>query len=388
MLSAQEGYLWDYFNRGITPQCVLDQNLNPYRNVVLRLAAVSPGGPLFHCILAVAANQLNSLGRKEYLPLMWSYRAEALKRLRTTIDHLCTAPNNSPKFKDEYEYDQALACAIMLCFFDVSVPQNDELKSVLNIGNRFYKTAQRAGSAEHKALQDFAVTYFVSHDILASTASRTLPEACVTADELCKGVDPEAIQTLTGCSKELLGLISEINTLGSTLDGAAASRTVVLTEGQKVCRDSIERRLHDLAMEAHTHKHSVDDEIHSIGEIKLHAARLYLYSRLDHASPNEACIATLTSTILALLPAISLRTNTVLWPLFVVATLGIHSERDDDRRMVLERLEALQSTRQLGNVKKARTIIEDVWKARDLIDANSKLGWDILIGRHQTISLA
>jgi hypothetical protein len=71
-----------------------------------------------------------------------------------------------------------------------------------------------------------------------------------------------------------------------------------------------------------------------------------------------------------------------------VAVLGIRPECDEDRKMVLARLQALQETRQLGNVKKARGIIEDVWKARDLHSTDINRSWSILEGRDQALSLA
>ncbi|KAI1490164.1 fungal-specific transcription factor domain-containing protein [Biscogniauxia mediterranea] len=390
-LSQGDAYLWDYFDKSMAPQCVLDQSSNPYRNVILRLATAFPEGPLFHCVLAVAANQLNSLGRTEYLPAMWSHRAHALRHLRGTIEQLCTMKGSIDESYIDLRSDQTVACALMLCFYDISQDCSESWTVHSRFVGSFLSSqsqSQKSLNVEEQALQDFALTYFVSHDILASTVSTTAASACATTNALCEFAEPESLQALTGFSKELLILISEINSLGSIRDNVNVSENQPLGRDQKQCRDEIERRLHHLNQRDRTNPNIPKEETHYISEAKRLAALMYLYARLDHASPHEPCMVRLTSQILSIIPNISLRTNTVLWPLFIAATLGIRPESDEDRRMVLNRLAALQDTRQLGNVKKARQVIESVWKARDINISDHKLSWDVLQGRHGTISLA
>ncbi|KAI5919031.1 fungal-specific transcription factor domain-containing protein [Camillea tinctor] len=389
-LSEADAYLWDYFDKCMAPQCVIDQSSNPYRNVILRLATAFPEGPLFHCVLAVAANQLNSLGRTEYLPVMWSHRAHALRSLRGAVGQLCTLNNGIEEPYVDLGSDQTIACALMLCFYDIS----QDCSESWTVHSRFVgeflfsRSRNKFLNVEEQSLRDFALTYFVSHDILASTVSTTTASTCATANILCGFADPRSLQTLTGFSKELLILISEINSLGSTHDSANVNEKQPLNRDQKQWRDEIERRLYYLNQRDRSNLNLPKGETHHISEAKRLATLMYLYARLDHASPHEPCMVRLTCQILSIIPNISLRTNTVLWPLFIVATLGIRPESDEDRKMVLNRLAALQDTRQLGNVKKARQVIEGVWKARDINISNPKLSWEILQGRHGTISLA
>ena len=126
-----------------------------------------------------------------------------------------------------------------------------------------------------------------------------------------------------------------------------------------------------------------------VAETKRLTGLLYLYSRIDHLGPQDPCISQLTSQILSLIPQIPLRTNTVLWPLFMVSVLGVQPECDQDRVMVLERLDALQQRRQLGNVRKARDIMEKVWNMRDLEERAVGMGWEILefTSKQEKISL-
>jgi hypothetical protein len=117
-MSPVEGQLWSYFDQHMTPQCVLTPNCNPYRNVILRLAASSQRGPLFHCILAVAANQLHSIGLHQYQQNMWLHRAEALRELRGKINAAATV-GESIDSEDIAGIAQITASTLMLCFFEV-----------------------------------------------------------------------------------------------------------------------------------------------------------------------------------------------------------------------------------------------------------------------------
>lgn len=229
---------------------------------------------------------------------------------------------------------------------------------------------------EQQSIVQFAADYFSYHDILAATA---LParEPLNWPDNRFRQTD-SAVESFTGCRTELLNLIDEISRL-ATLDQDESSR-----EDRRMQRNAIERRLHDIAEPAL----DLEDENAVIAETKRLAALIYLYSRIDNAGPQDTLLERPTRRILELMPSISMRTNALLWPLFIVATLGMRPEWEEDRMFLLERLSALQDTRQLGNVKKARKVIEDVWKARDISRQEALKGWTILRNRHGALSLA
>lgn len=209
-------------------------------------------------------------------------------------------------------------------------------------------------------------------------------EAAPMVTEMCKAVDKPTVMALTGCSRDLLILISEINQI-STLIVQSGQKGHPLAIRQR--RDNVERLLHQLRQEIPDCESS-NPEFAIIAEVKRLAAILYLYSRIDGSGPHDPHMIRVTSQIMSLVPSISLRTHTGLWPLFMVATLGVRPECDADRKLILSRLAELQQTRQLASVKKARLIIEDVWKSRDL-QPNISQGWNILQGRrHGAISLA
>ncbi|KAI1373720.1 fungal-specific transcription factor domain-containing protein [Hypoxylon crocopeplum] len=385
-LGEAEGYLWSYFEQAMALQIVIDPSFNPYKDIILKMAC-SQEGPLFHCVLAAAANQLQSIGRKEYEPCVWLHRAKALRLLRAQIDELATGEGHSTG--NGTSQDQVIASTVMLTFFEISKDCSDSWTVHADFAHSFLSTRLRdlgklrLGS-DQEALLYFAITYFVSHDILAATGG-TLTEAAEMVTEMCKSVDKSTILALTGCSRDLLILISEINQI-CFLVGQSYQEPLPPAIQQR--RDNVERLLHQLHQEVPDEFGAFKSEFAVIAEAKRLAAILYLYSRVDGAGPSEPHVIRVTSQILSLVPKVSLRTHTGLWILFIVGTLGIRPECDEDRKLLLSRLAALQQTRQLASVKKVRLIIEDVWKSRDLRPDKSQ-GWSILQGRkHGAISLA
>lgn len=238
-----------------------------------------------------------------------------------------------------------------------------------------YLTQSHCLDSDEQELVYFSRAYSSSHSILAATAS-TRPFTPSPVPE-----DP-TIQTLTGCSHRLLSLISRTSQLANDQPTSGSTAEIAAR------RNDIERQLTELYQPIPHDAGADEAELALVAETKRLTALLYLYSRIDDAGPQEPRITRLTAQILALLQQVSLRTNTILWPLFMVGTLGVRPEDDEHRRLVLERLTALQETRQLGNVKKARQILVDVWKARDLRKTDATKAWSILTDRYGTLSLA
>jgi hypothetical protein len=251
-------------------------------------------------------------------------------------------------------------------------------------------------------LARFAVAYFTYHVTLASTASTTpasqrsplLPLGRANNTTSHEFRSRTTLQSLTGCSDRLLDIISAITQLAHERE----RRHPAPVPDFQSRRDDIERELHLLGPGQPPPgvvlttplllPPSSGSEFDAVAELKRLTTLLYLYSRLDDAGPREPHVMRLTAAILASLPHISLRTNTILWSLFMVATLGVRPESDGDRKLVVERLTALQRTRELGNVRMARRVVEDVWKRRDLRAECANMGWGVLEGREGAISLA
>lgn len=63
-----------------------------------------------------------------------------------------------------------------------------------------------------------------------------------------------------------------------------------------------------------------------------------------------------------------LKVPTGPWPLFVIAC---ESESDEHRIQILQALEKMDNVRKIGNVHVMRTIIEGIWKQKDLRNSES-----------------
>lgn len=124
-------------------------------------------------------------------------------------------------------------------------------------------------------------------------------------------------------------------------------------------------------------------------DIRRLAGSLHLYSRIDHLGPDNACVSSLSSQVIRLISQAPTRSNIILWPLFMVATLGIGPHCEEERVFILQKIDALQQQRQVRYIKKARRIIMGVWKLRDAQDAEMRMGWGILqhVAQKERISL-
>ncbi|KUI55310.1 hypothetical protein VP1G_02690 [Cytospora mali] len=383
-ISSKEARLWDYFVNFITPQCAVRLAANPYRSVVLRIAAAAPGGPLFQCVMAIAASQMYNLRHGEPGTSTWEFRALALKSLRSHLD----ANQHGP--------EEAIVTIVMMSFLEILEDCSPSWIVHADFGERLL-ASHTTLMVTNPDLYHFLATWLIVHNVLASTAWGKSGSVKTTA--LLDSVNEDYVQTLTGCSKSMLCLLADITALadpdssrspapgGDKIPACERTKGIDARAAAKRERDGMERQL------CHVYPVSIADstvgnEIRAISELKRLATLMYLYARIDDSSPYEPHMARLTEEILEVLPGIPLRTNTVLWPLFILGTLGVRPESDDHRKIVLQMLDSLQKTRQLGCVKKARQIIGDVWKARDLRTADAIKGWAILEGRHRNISLA
>lgn len=227
-----------------------------------------------------------------------------------------------------------------------------------------------------QALFTFANAYIVSHEIFAHTAWSPSQRQDYD-DAIAKLSDDESLQTMTGCSKDFLQMLSSINALAADVKKPSGSTPAKSIDERRL---ELERRLHGWNRDQQPDDLDDDDIAEGVlvAETKRLAGLLYLYSRTSYLGPRDPYMLKLTSRILHLISKVSSRTNAILWPLFMVATLGVRPECDADRAAVLERLDCLQRTRQLGSVKKARKVIDSVWRIRDLQASAANLGWDIL----------
>lgn len=217
-------------------------------------------------------------------------------------------------------------------------------------------------------------------------------------------IDMTVVDSLLGCSHELISLISDISNLSSELvrssmfsvpsSNATTDRQHGPLDSLQIRRNEIEKRLYNL--EQHLPLTAPDladpgslEELGYIAEARRLSALIYLYFRVDYVPPGSPPIDRLTQQVLALIPKISLRSHVLLWTLFIVGVMGIgESDGDADRKFILERLVSLQHTRELENVRIARQVVEAVWKIRDLRGPDAPGCWkDVVDAGGEGLSL-
>lgn len=222
--------------------------------------------------------------------------------------------------------------------------------------------------------------YFVAHEIMSQTASEEdlVEQTSNWLDE----DNPDEIDTLMGCSRGLMTLIRETSTLASKVTSCLRSRNLTVAESRTftMSRDVIERSLYALKQSLPPGIINSSDLV-KIAETKRLAAILHLRERLSiipmvHVSTASTTAqgdykADLVISIISLISSLP-DSSTLLWPLFV---LGNTQLLEEDRRFVLERLDNIQRLRNLGSVRQARLMVEDVWKRSDLDSSTTKF-WD------------
>ena len=229
-------------------------------------------------------------------------------------------------------------------------------------------------------LLDFVGGYIVVHEVYAHTAwNAEATEA--SGGPVINMCNDSNLETLTGCSTEFFQVLADINTLA-----AEYSRHLKHDFADCDAIAILEHRRHKLESQLDNYKPQVNLDEPGVEvsdavlmlETKRLTGLLHLYSRVDHLGPYDPVITELSYRILALVERIPPRSNLILWPIFMVATLGLGSESDTERAFILQKIDTLQRERQMRYIKKARRIITEVWKARDLREADTRMGWDIL----------
>lgn len=115
-MSPAESHLWTYFHKAIAPTCILNPAINPYQDIILRIAAFTGNtSPLFHAIMAISASQLHILGNENFSFLSWHCRQKALRSLRLETIKMEQGSIDQPLEA------QILATVMAMVFLDVSL---------------------------------------------------------------------------------------------------------------------------------------------------------------------------------------------------------------------------------------------------------------------------
>lgn len=284
------------------------------------------------------------------------------------------------------------------------------------------------GSAQMESLKRFFNMYFVAHDIMSRTAPLDYEDEPEhewlendDLDEVCtlplnirrkRGLYISQVDTTVGCSRRLMTLVSQTSSL------ARQRRKLKDMDSDFIrkCED-VGMGLESLHQKLPALTSPTESFILQIAEIKRLSALLYFTENLgDLVSPSSLSSAALAhsgqyhtcsmptpssfsssastssststssisssssstpknatatkqrlvSTIIDLISTLpNPNSASVMWPLYIIGhSTGLEDETQ--RRFVLERLRAIQSTRNLGNVRQVRLAVEKNFRTMDL----------------------
>lgn len=352
--SHESSYLFDYFVSNICPSCSLSPTYNPYLYYITPMSFTYP--PLHNAILSVSANQLRLLSHRRFEKDAWWYKTKTLEGLQESI----SSGDIGWPF---------IATILMLCFYDIADGCNESWMTHLKSGLQIMEQVS-CDFTESQQLRKFCLMYFVAHNIMGHTAG-TLQIAdgqyAWLEDDCMEEIDP-----LMGCSRELLDIIHKISKAASDSTAIQSKRYMTADElaNLTTTRNELESSLHTICQIPSAASDST--YLTQVAEIKRQTALIYLHERLSTLLPPSSSVSgsslasykssLITSVIEQMSPLPS--TPTLLWPLF---TLGKGSPADEGhRRFVLERLNDILKSRNLGSVRLARKLVADKYRSWDL----------------------
>lgn len=368
-LPTTEAYLLDYFISGICPNCSLSSTHNPYLRYITPMTFVYQ--PLYYAVISIAATERQLLNDRRFEKQAWWYKSQALHGLQTTI---ASGSIGWP----------FIATVLMLCFGDIADGCNDSWRTHLRGGLTLIDQIS-IDCTESQMLRKFCLMYFVAHDIMGHTAGiSSLESSSYTwlEDDSMEEIDP-----LMGCSRGLLDIISQISDISSNMERINSTRALTPDEIQQMdhSRRRLERALY--AVRQHVPSTTSNPNLALVAEAKRTTALLYLYDRfypfslsLGDPDPPEATTHHLKRLVHSLVSQLELLpvTPTLLWPLFVLGNASPDNEQH--RRFVLERLDDMLKTRNLGSVRLARRLVERKFRKWDmqLDESGAKDGLDLM----------
>ncbi|OJI84802.1 hypothetical protein ASPTUDRAFT_119195 [Aspergillus tubingensis CBS 134.48] len=348
--SHSESYLLQYFIQSIGPDCSLSSNDNPYINLLTPLAFCHPA--LRNAMVSVAANQLRLLGDARYANEAALYKNRAIQGLQQAVEL-----RNID--------DGIIGTILMLCFYDISDKCDSSWVKHLEAGLDLLHCLPLTASSS-QGLRKFFQMYFVAHDIMRRTATPGMVNengryGWSEYDNL------DEIDTIMGCSRRLMGIIDDISDLpsdGNTVNimrNAGPADTYILRAHRLSCD------LINLTQTLPAHLQHRED-IARIAETKRLAAFLYLIERVSSTAYRRQFIprtdkGTLVSKMIDLISSLP-DSATLLWPLYVLGQTALDNQ--DHRRFVMDRLERIERTRNLGSVRRARTAMKDTFRIMDM----------------------
>ncbi|CZT11954.1 uncharacterized protein RCO7_11456 [Rhynchosporium graminicola] len=318
-LSASDGLLLQYYNSKVCHQLTLvDDISNGFRQVVLPMSELVDS--VRDCVLAVGALYLSLDQPKattEYYAIALKHKQRALNSLRSelsSVDEISTETAN------------------LICKGDLR--------------------------SREPAIVSFVSRFFAIRDVMGRSACGAKPKF-----RNIEWHDPQEIDKSVGCSYELMNVISNITDLSRQPNISGAEQTFNMA----ACQLRIEDRLDSLAqnLPLSLDPSSAEAQLLISTSTLVHtAAKIYFYTALHNALPSTHIVSVMVSEQVHLIKEMNLLRSAHLWSLFVTA---LYAANDEQRIFFLGQFDKLGSaSASAASTDAARTIVETVWKRRDL----------------------
>lgn len=342
---------------------LLDGHDNGYKHVILPISINSP--LVMKSVLAVAANHIRFLDPTYNITAL-RYRGTALRSLRQML--------NTPNLISKSEL---LSTILMLCFFDISDGCQSDWSKHLKGATRvmMQQFATEDGHLNNTVLT-FLAQYFASHNIMAYTALAESSQEKVLKSGgefwLSQINRPrKEIDSIVGCSKELMTIIFDISCLFRDAHELRSSGSLDLKTDRLAWKRATETKLKDLQQHVSHVSDATSASVtrlqHTAAAFKEAAIILLQYLDPEHQSTSDTKTRECVTNVLALLSQCPIDPNgarsSSLWPFFIAAC---HVESDEERIFVLKRFHSMESRKRFGNIAPVREVVECVWKRRDL----------------------
>ncbi|KAJ4292360.1 hypothetical protein N0V90_009021 [Kalmusia sp. IMI 367209] len=334
--SDADAQLLSYYIHELSPKCSLSVDLNPYLNVLLPVAYDFE--PLRHTLLAASACQLYHFsGDRQYELHSLRHRSKAIRGLN---EHLSI----------EHMDWKSLATMVMFCFRDITDGCEPSWITHLKMGLRTLKNLLCTTNIDVD-LRKFCEIYFVAHDVMGRTAwEQDAPGH--EHYEWDRDENYHEIDSIMGCSRELISLISQISCLAGT-----SRQQNILIGSKAVSATHLMNQLSGLHQTLRTGVEHPETMLR-IAEVKRLSAMLYLHDRVmvPHANTSFALAHSLREAIIEAIQELPASSGASLWPLFVLGKSNLSSR--DQAEFVLDRLHQLEKSRYLGSFYHARRRVE------------------------------
>ncbi|KAH8788030.1 fungal-specific transcription factor domain-containing protein [Diaporthe sp. PMI_573] len=349
---GEDAILLTYYKEIIAPMCSTTRALNGFRHHILSMALSSrdrSATALRSSVLAIAAHHRQRPGAA------LTHKTDAMKSLYESL----AAPSHDGSTPSA---EAQLATSMMLCMYYVFDEQEGAQFHLHLNGAKNILSNMSQPQREHPVSQ-FLIAWLLYYDVLSAFAhpSRTVQDELSVPSN--PKLSPNLIVGLLGCSTEVFESISSINQMCTImLDPDAEQHILGETFEQRV---ALEQKLQSAWQQLSPDEAAVSTDAQiktasATAELYRLASLLYL-QRVVPATGDEVRRATYLRQAFAALGDVPVATGP--WPVFIVAC---EARSDEERIYILETLDRMDKVRNVGNVRIMRTILETIWKQRDL----------------------